>query len=99
MFPFYEEKDTESVQSRIMANQTAFIDPRFISRNYFEKNLFDIVQLCWVHNPDDRIDIFSLVYRLRALTKEFNNWEGRTLQMQQAVIHKIKEKSPVSVTG
>ena len=48
-----------------MDGQTAFIDPRFHLRGYAESALADIIPLCWMLDPDERIDIFELTQLLR----------------------------------
>jgi hypothetical protein len=70
VYPFYQEHDNESVKAKLMANQTAFIDPRYRNRSFGESKLVEIIERCWVFDPDKRMDAFQLVQEIRAVIQE-----------------------------
>jgi hypothetical protein len=70
VYPFYEEHDNTSVQARLMAKQAAFIDPRYRNRSFGESKLVEIIERCWVFDPDKRMDAFQLVQEIRAVIQE-----------------------------
>jgi hypothetical protein len=53
-----------------MTNQTAFIDPRYRNRSFGESKLVEIIERCWVIDPDKRMDAFQLVQAIREVIKE-----------------------------
>ena len=59
------DDDIDAVKNHIMDGDTSFIDPRFRDRSFGERVLSELIPLCWKYNPDERIDIFELVSRLR----------------------------------
>ena len=81
MFPFYEEKHDRDVQEKIKANVTAFIDPRYKDRSFAEAKLVDLIRLCWVSDPDQRIDIFQLAKLLRTAVKMNSEQEAQKLRL------------------
>jgi hypothetical protein len=86
VFPCYEEPDDKSVQARLMANQTAFIDPRYRNRSFAESKLVEIIEQCWTFDPNERIDIFELVELLRNLVQENNAREAQALKMRNSLL-------------
>jgi serine/threonine protein kinase len=74
--PFYNE---DTLNQLVMDGETAYIDPRFHDRSYGERTLTEIIPLCWKFNPDDRIDIFEMVNRLRQAVDE--NRRHRSLRV------------------
>ncbi|GAX24170.1 hypothetical protein FisN_4Lh255 [Fistulifera solaris] len=66
-----EAKTTEEYQERIMKGEKPPIDPRFRERSFAEQTMVDIIERCWIYNPDERIDIFGVVQILREAVKHF----------------------------
>jgi len=57
-------------QSKLIDRNTSYIDPRYEARSYGEKKLVEIIRLCWEYDPDNRIDIFSIVKMLEEIVRE-----------------------------
>jgi hypothetical protein len=66
---FPEAKTTTEYQERIMNGQKPPIDPRYRQRSFAERTIVDIIERCWIYNPDERIDIFEVVQILRDAVK------------------------------
>ena len=59
-----EAKTTTEYQERIMKGQKPPIDPRYPERSFAERTLVEIIERCWIYDPDERIDIFEAVETL-----------------------------------
>jgi len=68
--PFYDLKGTRDVKKAVQAGEKAFIDPRYRTRSYAEGKIASAIDLCWKYDPDERIDIGSLVKMLREAVEE-----------------------------
>lgn len=68
--PFYTEGDVKVLKKSVKRGETALIDPQFRERSFGERVLADLIPLCWKLNPDDRIDVFGVVERLREAVNE-----------------------------
>jgi hypothetical protein len=66
-----EAKTTEEYQERIMKGEKPPIDPRYRERSFAERTMVDIIERCWIYNPDERIDIFEVVHILRDAVKHY----------------------------
>jgi hypothetical protein len=49
-----------------------YISNRFRNGTVGEKRLAELIDECWLYNPDERIDVFRLVRRLRDALEEHN---------------------------
>lgn len=63
--PFYDVEHSSEVQRKVRHGETPFIDPRWRMRSYAEGQIVSIMELCWKFNPDERVDIYEIVKRLR----------------------------------
>jgi hypothetical protein len=61
------------LQSKIENGERGFIDPRYKNHSYIESKLVEILELCWVHDAKERVDIFTVVDMLRELKKSTLN--------------------------
>ncbi|GAX24697.1 hypothetical protein FisN_4Hh255 [Fistulifera solaris] len=68
---FSKAKTTEEYQERIMNGEKPPIDQRYRERSFAERTMVDIIERCWIHNPDERIDIFEVVHILRNAVKHY----------------------------
>jgi hypothetical protein len=57
-------------QKKVIGGKTSFIDPRYRERSFIERNLVEIMEKCWVYEPEDRIDIFEVIRLLREVVAE-----------------------------
>jgi hypothetical protein len=83
--PFYEECNYEIIQQRIIHRETAYIDPRWRNHSVAEGLLVDVMEKCWVYDPDERIEIGELVLLLRQAVVENEKHEAALQQQQQTV--------------
>lgn len=70
LYPLYLASGTKDIQKKIMRGKTGYIDPRYKESSFAEKKLAEIIPLCWLMDPDERIDIFDLVKFLREAVAE-----------------------------
>jgi len=68
LWVFYDVDD-EVAQVRILDGETAYIDERYRTRSYAEGALVKVIESCWIHDPDNRSDIFEIVEYLRNATE------------------------------
>ena len=47
-----------------------YLDPRYKERSYAEKKLVELMEKCWLYDPDERISIFDAVEFLRQAVKD-----------------------------
>ena len=67
LYPYYTEWGTKVIE-KIIANGTRpYLDPRYKERSLIEGGLYDIMQQCFEVDPDERVDIFSVVRHLRSI--------------------------------
>lgn len=58
------------VQGKVMKGQRAFIDDRYRNHSYGEGKLVELMELCWIEEPSERVDIFEAVRFLREAVEE-----------------------------
>jgi hypothetical protein len=63
------------IQSAIQAGRRSHVDPRY-RENPIEAKLLEIVELCWIHDPKERVDIFTVVAMLRNLSSSIAETQG-----------------------
>lgn len=74
--PFPHVPNHDGVKKRLMRNETATIDPIWHEQSFAERKLAEIIPLCWKIDPDERIDISSLVKLLREAADEYARMGG-----------------------
>ena len=47
-----------------------YLDPRYKERSYAEEKLVELMEKCWLYDPDERISIFDAVEFLRQAVKD-----------------------------
>ena len=62
--------DDETAQQKVIHGELPFIDERYRNGTKAESRLIDIMENCWKFDPEERIDIFQVVERLRLALKE-----------------------------
>jgi len=70
LWVFYDTEDDHVVQNKVKNHETAFIDSRYKSRSYAEKNLVEVIKICWVPNTRERASIFQIVEYLKNAVKK-----------------------------
>jgi len=66
----YEERNDDIVQKKVIAGVHPYVDPRYKERSFVERKLIELMEHCWIYNPDERISIFEAVEFLRKTVKE-----------------------------
>jgi len=64
----------------MIEEEQAFIDPRYRKRTYAEGALVEIIEECWIYEPEDRADIFEVVDFLRDAVEENSRLEAAALE-------------------
>ncbi|KAG7337705.1 serine/threonine kinase [Nitzschia inconspicua] len=70
LWNFYDNDNDDEVQKLVIDGKRAFVDPRWKDRSYIESQLVDVMERCWEHDPNKRIDIFTVVQLLREIAVE-----------------------------
>ena len=58
------------VHKKLIRGELPAIDPRYRERSYAEGRLVELMERCWLYDPDDRISIFDAVAFLRDTVRE-----------------------------
>lgn len=66
----YDEKDDDVIQKKLIDGKLPFVDPRYKNRSFAEKKLVELMEKCWIYNPDERISSFEAVEFLRDAVKD-----------------------------
>lgn len=90
--PFYEVADEKIVKKKIKEGETGYIDPRYKNNSFAEAKLAEIIPLCWVYDPDKRIDIFYLVEFLRAAVKENRSREESKVRLREKQVESVSKQ-------
>jgi len=67
---YHTEDDTKAKMKMMVDGELAYLDPRYIGKNYIQDKLIDLMYRCWAYDPDKRADIFEAVTTLRDVVKE-----------------------------
>ena len=57
-------------QKKLIGKELAYVDPRYAEKGFAESKLVEVMEKCWVYEPDKRIDIFEVVKLLREAVEE-----------------------------
>jgi serine/threonine protein kinase len=88
LYPYYDEfskKDKALVLDAIMKGMKPFVDDRYRTRSFIESRLVEIMEKCWDKDPDERVDIFTIVHHLR--------------QTKQLEVSRLVKKATVPLTA
>ena len=81
LWVFYDNEDDEVVGGLINNQTLAYVDERYRKRSYGERRLVEVMERCWVYDPEKRADIFEVVAMLRDAVRE------NALRLGQANTH------------
>jgi len=70
LWVFYDTDDDPSVKKKVIGGTRAFIDPRWKERSFIESKMVDVMEQCWIEEPDKRMDIFAAAKALRDIKAE-----------------------------
>jgi len=54
----------------LIAGDLPYVDHRYKERSFAEEKLVELMEKCWIYNPDERINMFDAVTFLRKAIKE-----------------------------
>ncbi|KAL9182905.1 hypothetical protein ACHAXT_004184 [Thalassiosira profunda] len=70
LWNFYDTDDDGVVQKKLIDGGLAYVDARYRERSFAETKLVELMEKCWIYDPDKRISIFDAVAFLRKAVKE-----------------------------
>ncbi|KAL3762560.1 hypothetical protein ACHAW5_007805 [Stephanodiscus triporus] len=70
LWNWYDEEDDDVIQKKLIDGKLPFVDPRYKNRSFAEKKLVELMEKCWIYNPDERISSFEAVEFLRDAVKD-----------------------------
>lgn len=56
-----EARNTTEFKERIMNGQKPPIDPRYRETSSAERTIVEVIERCWIYNPEERIDTFEVI--------------------------------------
>lgn len=65
LWPYYDLDDEEDIQAATMRGERPYLHPEFRTRSLIERRMTEIMDQCHVLEPQDRVDIFTVVAHLR----------------------------------
>lgn len=76
LWNFYEaDDDFDNQQKRIFRGDLPFIDERYRTRSFGEGELVNVIEKCWIHDPNQRASIFDVVRMLRSAVEKNGDQE------------------------
>lgn len=79
LYHFYLDEDEEA-QRKLVRGKRPYIDERWKEHSFAERKLIEIIERCWIHDPESRADIFSVVQFLREAVVENAQLEGSAFE-------------------
>ena len=73
----YDTDDDGVVQEKLIDGELPYIDPRWKERSFAEGKLVELMERCWIYDPDERIGIFEAVEFLESAIEENEARRGR----------------------
>jgi len=55
-----------------MKGKRAFIDDRYRNHTFIESKLVEVMEKCWIQDPEERINIFDVIKLLRQAVLDNN---------------------------
>lgn len=74
-YPFFNVESDKKIQKLVKEGQTAVIDPRFVESSFAESKLIEVIQRCFVYDPDFRADINEIWQMLKDAIAENEQYE------------------------
>jgi hypothetical protein len=71
----YDTDDDEVIQAELIDGKLPYIDPRYKNRSFAEKRLVELMEKCWIYDPDERVSSFEAVEFLRKAVR-YNKAKG-----------------------
>jgi hypothetical protein len=66
----YDTDDDDVIQTKLIDGELPYVDPRYKDRSYAEKMLVELMEKCWIYDPDERISSFEAVEFLRKAVRD-----------------------------
>ena len=80
LWGFYDIEDDQATQDELIDGKLPYVDPRWKERSYIERRLVELMEKCWVYDPDERADIFYAVNHLKETLREHNKMKNQQKQ-------------------
>jgi hypothetical protein len=58
------------LQTKVINGERAFIDLRYRNHSFIESKLVEVMEMCWIQEPEKRITIFDAIEFLRQVSIE-----------------------------
>jgi len=65
LWVYFDHFETSPVQEKTLNGELPFIDPRYLTKSFAERELIIVMQKCWIYNSDERATIFEVVRDLK----------------------------------
>ena len=66
----YDTDDDDVIQTKLIDGELPYLDPRYKNRSFAEKMLVELMEKCWIYDPDERISSFEAVEFLRKAVRD-----------------------------
>uniref|UniRef100_A0A7S4IJ44 Protein kinase domain-containing protein n=2 Tax=Odontella aurita TaxID=265563 RepID=A0A7S4IJ44_9STRA len=78
LHPFYFTRQEEA-ERRLIKGGRPFIDERWRKHSFAERKLIEAIERCWIHDPEERADVFWVVKFLKeAVGENINHRQDET---------------------
>jgi hypothetical protein len=71
LWPYYHLTKIKKIENMTMSGIRPYLHPAYRYRSFIERRLTEIMDLCHVLEPSDRVDIFTVVTHLRETKRLF----------------------------
>ena len=66
----YDVENDDVVQKKLIDGELPYVDLRYKERSFAERKLIELMEKCWIYDPNERISIFDAVDFLRKAVEE-----------------------------
>ena len=99
LWPYYELDDEEEIQAATMRGERPYLHPEFRTRSLIERRMTEIMDLCHVLEPQDRVDIFAVVAHLRETKRLAQEEKAKAIRHTNDIIKTANKKAQGNSNG
>ena len=66
----YDVENDDVVQKKLIDGELPYVDLRYKERSFAERKLIELMEKCWIYDPNERISIFDAVDFLKKAVEE-----------------------------
>lgn len=92
-YPFFNVESDKKIQKLVKDGETAVIDPRFVESSFAENKLIEVIQRCFVYDPDMRADINEIWQMLKDAIGENEKYEKEEAKKNAEIEAREKEEA------